>query len=190
MLSISACWRSWSRASSCDEPALCQWWDGTSLPHWAARELLPLGCRAAHGLIFCFPLFCSADISQGPKTAGWKTHPSFWPGSWTDMCTCLVLSMWVATPSPWSNPHTWASAHLGAGERRTLGSLVACFTYHSWRSHPKESRAAGWRWAIQLFLFLSLVALLRPAMNYLGYHTPDESKQQVCCRLSVFRGVI
>lgn len=78
----------------------CWWWNGTSLPQRAAGKLLLLLVqqhKAACGLIFCFRVFCNADIPRGPKVAGWKTHPSFWPTSWTDMCTCLALSMWVAT---------------------------------------------------------------------------------------------
>lgn len=47
--------------------------------------------------MFCFSVLCNADIPWGPEVARWKTHPSFWPRSWTDICTCLVLTMWVAT---------------------------------------------------------------------------------------------
>lgn len=43
------------------------------------------------------PCSFNANIPQGPKVAGWKTHPSFWPRSSTGICTRLVLSMWVAT---------------------------------------------------------------------------------------------
>lgn len=43
------------------------------LPQRAANKLLHLLLqqhKAACGLIFCFPVFCNADIPQGPKVTG------------------------------------------------------------------------------------------------------------------------